>query len=110
MVFREIKLGEVVVFGLNVRAFSDGKTHIGEDRGQLVNHLRDRMHATDLERRFAYRQRDVEAFAVEPRFQSGALERFAPRRKGSVDPVFQSVDQRSLTLALFRSHCAECFQ
>ena len=39
MVFREIQLGEVVIVGLDIGAFGDGEAHIGEDRGQLVDHL-----------------------------------------------------------------------
>ena len=66
MVLRKIELGEVVVVGLDVGTFGDGKAHVGEDRGQFVGHLGDRMHAADFERRLAHRQRHVDALGVEP--------------------------------------------
>jgi hypothetical protein len=45
MALGEIQLGEVVVVGFDVRPFGDGETHVGEDRGELVDHLADRMDA-----------------------------------------------------------------
>ena len=39
MAFREIQLGEVVVVGLDIGTFGDGKAHVGEDRGEFVDHL-----------------------------------------------------------------------
>ena len=100
MVFREIELGEVVVVGLDVRPFGDGEAHVGEDRGQFVGHLGDRMDAADLGRRLAHRQRDVDALGVEPCFERRVLERFAARCERRVDAILQSVDQRPLDLAL----------
>ena len=67
MIFRKIELGEVVIVGLDVGTFGDGKAHIGEDRRQFVDHLGDRMDAADLGRRLAHRQRDVDGFGVEAR-------------------------------------------
>ncbi len=100
MIFREIQLGEVVVVGLDVRAFSDRKAHVGEDRRQFVDNLRDRVHAADLGWRFAHRQRDVNAFGFELRVERRVLERVAARAERRVDAVFEPVDQRSLHLAL----------
>jgi len=37
-------------------------------RRQLVDHLGNRMDAADLERRFAYRQGDIDGFGVEALF------------------------------------------
>ena len=48
MAFGEIQRGEIVIVGLDVRAFGDGETHIGKDRGDLVNDLADRMNAADF--------------------------------------------------------------
>ena len=110
MAFGEIQLGEVVVVGLDVGAFGDGKAHVGEDRGQLVDHLRDRMHAADFRRRLAHRQRDVDGLGVEPRIERGVAERgFAFRNRG-VDLVLEAVDRRPLHLALVRRHRAERLQ
>ena len=74
MIFREIELGEIVIVGLDVGTLGNGEAHIGEDRGELVGHLRDRVDAPDLERRFAHRQRDVDALAVEPLGERHILE------------------------------------
>ena len=71
MAFGEIELGEIVVVGLDVRAFGDRKAHVGEDRGELVDHLADRMDAAGLGRRLAHRQRDVDGLGVEPRIERG---------------------------------------
>ena len=87
MVLREIELGEIVIVGLDVGTFGDGEAHIGEDRGQLVDDLRDRMDAPGLERRFAHRQRDVDALGVEPRRQRRALECIAARGERGVDAI-----------------------
>ena len=73
MVFRKIELGEIVVVGLDVGTFGDRKAHIGKDRRELIDHLRDRMHAADLGRRLAHRQRDVDALGIEPRLQASPL-------------------------------------
>ena len=81
---REIELGEIVVVGLDVGAFGDGKTHIGENRGQFVDHLADRVDAADLGRRFAHRQRDVDALGAEPRVERRALERLAARTSAAL--------------------------
>ena len=110
MALGEIELGEVVVVGLDVRPFGDGETHVGEDRGEFVDHLADRMHAPDLGGRFAHRQRDVDRLGVEARVERGALERLAPRRERAVDAILEAVDERTLQLALVRRHGAERFQ
>ena len=50
MAFGEIQLGEVVVVGLDVRTFGDREAHVGEDRGELVDHLADRVDAAGFRR------------------------------------------------------------
>ena len=42
--------------------FGDREAHIGEDLGDLVHHLADRMDAALGQRALAHRQRDVGAF------------------------------------------------
>ena len=79
MAFGKVELGEVVVVGLDVGAFGDRKAHVGEDRGELVDHLADRMHAADLGRRLAHRQRDVDGFGVEAGIERGGLQRILAR-------------------------------
>ena len=73
----------------------------------LVDHLRDRMHAAELGRRLARRQRDVDAFAVEARIERGGAERVLARGDRLRDAVLQPVDRRALLLALVRRHRAE---
>ena len=107
MIFRKIELGEIVIVGLDVGTFGDGKAHVGEDRRQLIGDLCDRMHAADLERRLAHRQRDVDALGVETRLQGGAFEGVAAGRQCDVDAILQPVDQRPLGLSLLRRQCAE---
>src|SRR5205823_13305931 len=58
MAFREVQLGEVVVVGLDVGTFRDREAHIGEDRGQLVHHLAERMDAAGLGRRILQRSEE----------------------------------------------------
>ena len=48
MAVREIQRGEVVVVGLDIRTFGDREAHVGEDRGELVPHLAERMDAAGL--------------------------------------------------------------
>ena len=40
---REIQRREIVEIVLDVRAFRDGETHVGEDGNHLVHHLHGRM-------------------------------------------------------------------
>ena len=47
---RDVELGEVEVVGLDVRPLGDGKAHVAEDLGDLVEHLADRMDAAVLQR------------------------------------------------------------
>ena len=96
MAFGEIQLGEVVVVGLDVRAFGDGKTHVGEDRGQFIRHLRDRMHAAQFRRRFAHRQRHVDGLGVEAGVERGVAERCFACRNRRGDAVLQPVDRAAL--------------
>ena len=45
MLVRDVELGEIVVFGLDVGAVGDGEAQIGENRGDLVPDLAERMDA-----------------------------------------------------------------
>ena len=102
MAFREIQLGEVVVVGLDVGTFRDGKAHVGEDGGELVGHLADRMHAAGLGRRLAHRQRDVDGFDGQPRVERGGAKRVLGGSDRGGDAFLQAVDRGALHLALVR--------
>ena len=74
MAGREVELGEIVVVALDVRPFGDREAHVGEDRGDFVEHLADRMDAPGLDAGGAHRQGDVERFGLQPRFQRRRLQ------------------------------------
>jgi hypothetical protein len=110
MLFRKVELGEIVIVGLDVGTFGDRKPHIGEDRGEFVDDLGDRMNASDLRRRFAYRQGYVDALGIEPRLERRRLESLAPLGERGVHPILHTVDERTLAFALLRRQSAERFQ
>ena len=107
MAGREVELGEIVVVALDVRPFGDGEAHLGEDRGDLVHHLADRMDAPGLDAGQGDRQRDVERLALELRLERRALEHRAPRRERFRDLILQRIDRRALRFALVRRKLAE---
>ena len=83
------------------------KAHVGEDGGEFVDHLADRMHAAGLGRRLAHRQRDVDGLGGEPRIERGGAERVLGGSDRGGDALLQAVDRRALHLALVRRHRAE---
>ena len=107
MAFREIQLGEVVVVGLDVGTFRHREAHVGEDGGELVGHLADRMHAAGLDGRVAHRQRDVDGLGPEPGIERGGAKCVLGSSDSGGDAILQSVDRRTLHLALVRRHGAE---
>ena len=107
MTFGKIQLGEIVVVGLDVGPFGDGKSHVGEDRRQLVHHLAERMDPALLGQGLAYRQRDVDGLGRKPRVERGRFQDIAARGERLRDIVLGEVDRRSLRLALVRRHLAE---
>src|SRR6476619_1369102 len=70
--FGEIQLGKVVIVGFDIGTFRNRKPHIGENCGEFVDYLTDRMHAPNFCGRFAHRQCDVNSFAVEPCLEHGS--------------------------------------
>jgi hypothetical protein len=107
MAFREVQRGEIQLVGLDVRAFGDGKAHVGEDRGQFVDHLADRVDAAGLRRRRPQRQGDVDGLAGKARLQGGLGEHVPARGDGVGDLRLQAVERRSHDLSLLRGHLAE---
>ena len=104
----EIQPGEIIIVGLNVRAFGDGKAHVGEDRSQLVHHLTDGMNASALNGAFAYRQRDVDGFRRKARFKRCILQHAAACAKSVAHLVLQRVDRGAGGLALVGRHFSKC--
>ena len=74
MAFREIQLGEIVIVGLDVRAFGDGKSHVGENSGEFVHYLAERMNPARFRRRLAQRQCDIDGLGRKPRVERGGLQ------------------------------------
>jgi hypothetical protein len=107
MALGDVEPGEVEIVGLDVGAFRDREAHVGEDRGQLVDHLADRMDAALIRRRLAHRQRDVDGLGVEARVERGVLERVAARGERRRDFILEPVDQRPLHAALARRYRAK---
>ena len=107
MAVGEIQLGEVIVVGLDVGTFGHREAHVGEDRGEFVDDLADRMDAPGVGRVIRGRQGDVDRFGDEPPLQRRALEHLAPRRHRLGDAILEAVDERTSVLALLRRHFAQ---
>jgi hypothetical protein len=110
MAGREVERGEIVVVGLDVGTFGDRKAHIGEDRGDLVDHLADRVDAAALGRRLAHGQRHVDLFGGQPRLDGGIAQLRLAGGDRIGDAGLQPVDGRACRLALFRAHRTERLQ
>ena len=107
MAFGEIQLGEVVIVGLDVGTFGDRKSHVGEDRVDLLEDLAQRMDAAGFRGRLAQRQRDVDGLGGKPGIERRRLENVAAGGERLGDLVLGEVDRRTLRLALVRRHLAE---
>ena len=110
MAFGKVQFGEIVVVGLDIGTFRHREAHVGEDGGEFVDHLADRMHAAGLGRRLAHRQGDVDRLAVEPRVERARGEFVLARGDCGAELVFQAVDRRALHLALVGRHRPERLQ
>ena len=103
----EVQRREIVIVGLDVRAFRDVEAEIAENGGDLVDHLADRVDAAALGRRLAHRQGNVDPLGFEPRGDRGVAQRCAPVRQRVGDALLQPVDRRSHLLAFLGRHAAE---
>ncbi len=65
MAGREVELGEIIIVAFDVRPFGDRKTHLGENGGDLVHHLADRMDAAGLDAGQGNREGDIDRLALE---------------------------------------------
>ena len=104
---REVEGGEIVVVGLDVRPLGDAEAEIGEDGGDLVDDLADRMDAAGLQRCATHRQGDVDRLRGQPVDEVLLLEDGAAGGERLADPVLEAVQRRSHDLALLRRHGAE---
>ena len=104
---RKIQLGEVVVVALDVGPLGDREAHFGEDHGDLVQHLADRMDAPGDDARRADRQRDVERVGLQPVPQRRRPQESAPRGESFGHLVLERVDRRAGASALVGRHLAQ---
>ena len=107
---REVEPREVVVVGLDVRAFGDGEAHIGEDHHQLFPNAADGMNAALGGRIGPDRERDVGAIGGELFRERCGFEPGFAGLKSSGDAFFDNIDRRAKALARFRRHRAELLQ
>ena len=107
MTLGEIQFCEVVVVGLDIGTFGDRKSHVGEDRVDLLEDLAQRMDAAGFRGRFAQRQRDVDGLGGEPGIERRRLENVAALGKRLRDLVLGEIDCGALRLAFVRRHFAE---
>ena len=103
----KIQLGEVVVVGLDVRTFGHREAHVGEDGGEFVPGLAQRMDAAGVGRRVAQRQGDVDGLRGEARVERRVLQDVAARGQRLRHRVLGEIDLRALRLAFVRRHLAE---
>ena len=107
MAGREVELGEIQVVALDVRPFGDGEAHLGENRGDLVHHLADRVDAPGLDARQRDGQGHVERLALELRLERRPFEHRAARRERFRDLILQRIDGRAALFTLVRRELAE---
>ena len=104
---REVELGEIIVVALDVWPFRDGKSHVGENRHDLVHHLADRMDPAGFDAGQADRQRHIERFALQLRLERHLLQYRPPRRERFRHLILKRVDRRAVRLALIRLELGE---
>ncbi len=84
MARREVQRGEIVEVGLDIRPLGDREAHVGEDGGELVHHLADRVDAPARDGALRQRQGDVDGLGREARVERGVLQgraAFGQRRR-----------------------------
>ena len=107
MVRRKIQFREIIIVGLDVRPFGDGKSHVGENDRELVHHLAHRMDAPGLDPMRADRQGDIGDLRLEAGFERRFLQNRAPCRERLRHFVLERVDRGAPLLALVRRHLAK---
>ena len=109
---RDVEHREIVVVALDIRPFGEVEPHIGEDRDQLVGHLRHRMDAprARLERERHGRQGHIHPLGLQPVLQRGGGEArlLVGNRPG--DAVAQRIEGGAGGLALLGRQRAQRLQ
>src|SRR5262249_21850823 len=102
MAFQEIQLGEVVVIRLDIGTFGNSEAHVGENRGQLIGNLADRVYPTGFGGCLANGQRNVDSFGIESGVERSRGKFVLCRSDGNGDPILQSIDGGTLDLSVIR--------
>ena len=108
MALGHVERGEVVPVVLDLGPGGDGEAHVGEDLGQFVHHLADRMDRTA--RGLGRGQRQVDPLARQPRLERRALERRLALGQRSGHAFAQAVYPGALVLPLLRRHPSQRLQ
>ena len=102
--FGEVERGEVQLVRLDVGPFGHREAEIGEDRGDLLDHLADRVDAAADLRRLAQGKRHVDALGGEPGVEGGFRQRLALGEDRALHPVAQAVDEGAALATLVGRH------
>ena len=107
MALGEVQLGEVEVVALDIRPLRHGEAEVGEDRGQFVDDLADRVDAAEIERAFAHGQRDIDRLGGEPGVEGPFGQPFLALCDRGLHAVAERVEGLAGDLALLRLHLAQ---
>ncbi len=102
MRFGHVERGEIMPLILDLRPFGNGEAHVGEDFGQFVHHLADRMYRTARE--FGCRQRHIQPLGRQPFVERCRFQRRLLGRQRRRHCFAQAVDDRPLHLPLIGRH------
>ena len=108
MVLGHVERGEIIPLGLDLGPFGDREAEVGENLGELVHHLADRVdRAADAFRR---RQRQVDSFGREFALELGGFQRGLALGDRGGDLLAQRVDFGRFGRARLRVHRPERLQ
>ena len=108
MALGHIERGEIVPVVLDLRPGRHGKAHVGKNLGQLVHHLRHRMHRSA--HGIGRGQGQVDRLGGQAGIQRGGFKRGFCRRQRLGHPLAQGVDFWPRGLALLWRQSAQRFQ
>ena len=103
-----VERGEIVPVVLDLRTTRHGKTHVGEDFGQFVHNLADRVDRAAG--KFRRGEREIDRLGGKARFEYGAFERGLALCQRCGDSLTRGVDFRAFALPLVRRHAAQRFE
>ena len=104
----DVERGEIMPVGLDLGPGGDCEAEVGEDLGEFVHDLADRVDRAGG--RGVRGERHVERFAGEARVERAAFERGFALGDTVGDGFAEALDQRALDKALVRGHLAERLQ